>query len=78
VNISRLIPGVMEHEISSDGNMILIAAPNAIVTVDLIHRGFRAGGWTRHGAMSSIRQYRGRGWLNRLVFDAVLWVKNQS
>lgn len=44
------------------------------VTVDFRRRGFR-GGFSTHGAMHSQSVYTGRGWSQRLVADAVAWLR---
>lgn len=43
---------------------------HGMVTIDWEARGFR-GGFSTTGLLSSKRRYTGRGWKERLVFDAV-------
>lgn len=44
------------------------------VTIDWERRGFRSG-YSVTGALTSTAKYTGRGWKQRLVDDAVAWLR---
>lgn len=47
---------------------------SCFVTVDFANRGFRGGGSTT-GRMASTLVYTGRGWRQRLIQDAIAWLR---
>ena len=57
---------------------LVITAPDrgGSVTLDFEKRGFRAG-VVVHGRLTSQMTYAGRGWMQRLLDDAVLWLQHQ-
>ncbi len=56
------------------GEQTLLTSPHKyMVTVDFDKRGFRSG-MSTHGQLLNKTGYRGRGWKQQLVDDAVKWL----